>query len=200
MSAGFSIPNVSDVDPKKLSPLYGGKGNSNPDFIPTPGRRGRDDVSRLFFNTGAFWLLGFGTGGSYGFVEGLRTAVNPSFRIKVNSVLNSLYKRGSLLGNSLGIIGKYKLMLNLLNSKIFAAFVHSSCVAFADLGDLDGITGTTYMTPTVAGVITGSVFVASRGARAMALGGIIGGGASCFVWYGGSYAYNMMLGSKSRRF
>jgi hypothetical protein len=97
-SSRFVIPDVSNIDIKKL-------GRGTPDYIPTPSARGRDIFQRLFFNTGALFLLGFGGGGAYGSIEGFRTAANPSLRIRINGIINGMSKRGSKLGNSLGIIG-----------------------------------------------------------------------------------------------
>jgi len=96
----FTVPDVRGLELNKISrPISG------PDYIPTPSHRGRDIFQRLFFNTGGSFLFGFSSGGMYGCVEGLRTAVNPSLRIRLNSVINAMSKRGSKLGNALGIIG-----------------------------------------------------------------------------------------------
>lgn len=102
-SSGFKFPDVSNIDLKKLQP----KIQQGPDYIPTASKRGRDVITGLFFNTGALWLTGYSAGASYGCIEGIRNAVNPSIRIRMNSVLNSVTKRGSRLGNALGIIGKF---------------------------------------------------------------------------------------------
>lgn len=64
-------------------------------------------MGRLFFNTGVCWLGGFLGGGGFGFVEGWRGAANPNMKIRFNSVMNAMSRRGSIAGNSLGIIGEY---------------------------------------------------------------------------------------------
>lgn len=95
----FSLPDVSKIDLNKISPK-----NSEPDYIPFS-KGGRDFYGQASFNTGVFWLGGYVFGGAYGFVEGWRTAANPSFKIRFNSVMNAFNKRGSRAGNALGIIG-----------------------------------------------------------------------------------------------
>lgn len=95
----FVIPDVSNIDPKKLGSIGG------PEYIPY-NPRGRDIYGRLSFNTGVCWVGGFAVGGTAGLVEGWRSAVNPNWKVKFNSVLNGLSKQGSRLGNGLGIIGK----------------------------------------------------------------------------------------------
>ena len=50
-------------------------------------------------------LAGLTTGGSYGLVEGLRTSQGERRRIRINSVLNSMGRRGPGWGNSLGCVG-----------------------------------------------------------------------------------------------
>ena len=96
----FRMPDVSAIDVNKLLASAG------PDFIPTPGKRGRDAFTNIFFNTGGLWMAGFGFGGLYGSIEGFRQAANPSFRIRLNGIINGLSRRGSKIGNALGIIGE----------------------------------------------------------------------------------------------
>lgn len=96
---GFgAIPDVGNIDINKL----GRKGG--PDYIPY-NTKGRDSFGQVSFNTGLMWLGGFVAGGSYGLVEGWRTAASPNYKIRFNSIMNAFSKRGSYLGNSLGIIG-----------------------------------------------------------------------------------------------
>lgn len=105
----FTMPDISGIDADKLGygQRSGGRGgNKEPEYIMN-NAKGRDIGSRLFLNTGIFWLGGFGAGGLYGFAEGWRSAASPSLRIRVNSVLNGISKRGSALGNNLGVASKY---------------------------------------------------------------------------------------------
>jgi hypothetical protein len=98
-----SIPDVGNIDINKLykKPSQ----SSGPDYLPI-NNHGRDFYGRLTFNTGVLWLLGFTSGGLYGTVEGWRSAPNPAFKVRFNSVLNGIARRGSNLGSSLGVIGK----------------------------------------------------------------------------------------------
>lgn len=96
------LPPLPDFS--KMNNLYGKK-PSQPEYIPY-NKRGRDFYGRLSFNMGVLWLGGFTGGGLYGFVEGWRNAASPSYKIRFNSVMNAVSKRGALLGSSLGIVGK----------------------------------------------------------------------------------------------
>jgi hypothetical protein len=102
----YTIPDVGGIDPRKLG--YGSK-NADPDYIPY-NARGRDTMGRVFFNTGVLWLGGFGGGAAYGLVEGWRGAASPNLKIRVNSVMNAMSRRGSTIGNALGVIGKTFIM------------------------------------------------------------------------------------------
>lgn len=98
-SQSFQIPDVSQIKIKRNI-------QHEPDYIPSGGTRGRDALSMVFFNTGALWLVGFGAGGSFGTIEGFRNAANTSLRVRINSMINTMSKRGVRLGTSLGILGK----------------------------------------------------------------------------------------------
>lgn len=103
---GFEIPDVGNIDVKKLSPLYGAPaGKQGPDFITSQNKRGRDTYGQLVFNTGVTWLGAFTLAGIYGGIEGLRGAANPSFKVKMNSVMNGISRRGSVAGNAFGVVG-----------------------------------------------------------------------------------------------
>lgn len=101
------MPDVSGIDLGKLgggmnrSPSGGSR--KEPEYIMN-NAKGRDIGSKMFLNTGSFWLGGFAAGGLYGFAEGWRGAASPTLRIRVNSVLNGVSKRGSSLGNNLGVL------------------------------------------------------------------------------------------------
>ena len=102
----FYIPDVGRVDPRSIGSIYGMPAkNKEPEYIPY-NARGRDVTGRLFFNAGAFWLGGFSAGSLYGFQEGWRGAASPIARIRFNSVMNAMSRRGSTLGNALGVIGE----------------------------------------------------------------------------------------------
>jgi hypothetical protein len=102
--------NVPAMDLSALNSIYANPApvkniSSGPDFI-SHNARGRDFTARLSFNTGLFWIGGFASGGAYGFVEGWRTAASPNYKIRFNSVMNAISRRGSVLGSSLGILGR----------------------------------------------------------------------------------------------
>lgn len=104
---GFNF-NFDNIDLDKLSPVYGIGSQSSangPEYIQS-NPRGRDFYGRLSFNTGVLWLGGFSAGGVYGFAEGWRNAASPNYKIRFNSVMNSFSRRGTILGNNLGIVGE----------------------------------------------------------------------------------------------
>ena len=99
------MPDVGRIDPRSIGAMYGVPAkNKEPEYIPY-NVRGRDFSSRLFFHSGVFWLAGFSAGSAYGFQEGWRGAASPIYRIRFNSVMNAMSRRGSTLGNALGVIG-----------------------------------------------------------------------------------------------
>lgn len=97
-----------DLEEEKLTTVEGAQG-----LIPS--RNWSDD---LCYGTGAVYLLGLGIGGAYGLQEGLRNLPpNSSGRLKLNTVLNHITKRGPFLGNSAGVLA---LTYNLIDSSIDA--------------------------------------------------------------------------------
>lgn len=178
-----AFPDVGNIDLDKLGSVYGmpSKNSSGPEYIQS-NPRGRDFFGRLYFNTGVLWLGGFSAGGALGFAEGWRNASSPNYKIRFNSVMNAFSKRGTILGNNLGIIG----------------FLHTSSVYIADNLELDQLVGTTAVTPIFAGAITGSIYKAPRGPRAAALAGGIGAVLSTAYWFGGGWVYNVILGKSGR--
>lgn len=70
----------------------------------------------LSYGTGAMYLLGLGVGGTYGLAEGLRkTSDAMSPRLRLNTVLNAVTRRGPYVGNSCGTIA---IVYNIINSSI----------------------------------------------------------------------------------
>jgi len=78
-----------------------------------PSRGWSDD---LCYGTGTTYLSGLALGGAWGFREGStrKLAVSNS-RLRINSILNSVTRRGSFLGNSAGVLA---LIYNAINSSI----------------------------------------------------------------------------------
>ncbi|KAJ2003474.1 Mitochondrial import inner membrane translocase subunit tim23 [Coemansia thaxteri] len=77
-----------------------------------PSRGWSDD---LCYGTGTMYILGLTSGGAWGFIEGMRSQHGANFKLRLNSVLNSMTRRGPFVGNSLGILGMF---YNSINSMI----------------------------------------------------------------------------------
>lgn len=79
-------------------------------------------------------LIGLAIGGTWGFKEGMSRPLgnNPSFKLRLNSILNGCTRRGSFMGNSLGVLGELILHFPLLrlplmsNKAIFYNISNSS--------------------------------------------------------------------------
>lgn len=120
------IPDSSNIDLGALSPVFGVPNanrrspapvNAGPEYI-AYNTRGRDFYGRLSFNTGVFWIGGFTSGGLYGLVEGWKAAASPNYKIRFNSVMNALSRRGSVLGSTLGVIGKSHALFRILHNAL----------------------------------------------------------------------------------
>ncbi|RLV90424.1 Mitochondrial import inner membrane translocase subunit TIM23 [Spathaspora sp. JA1] len=97
-----------DLEDEKLNTVEGSQGV-------IPSRSWTDD---LCYGTGAVYLLGLGIGGAYGFQEGIKNIpANSPPKLKLNTVLNHITKRGPFLGNSAGVLA---LTYNLIDSTIDA--------------------------------------------------------------------------------
>lgn len=53
-------------------------------------------------------LIGLAFGGAWGLKEGLTRPLgnSPSMKLRINAILNGCTRRGSFMGNSLGVLGK----------------------------------------------------------------------------------------------
>ncbi|KAK4123449.1 Tim17-domain-containing protein [Parathielavia appendiculata] len=117
-----------------------------------PSRGFTDD---LCYGTGTTYLAGLTIGGAWGLQEGLRKSVGESPKLRLNSVLNSVTRRGPFLGNSAGVVA---ICYNCINSY---------------LGYLRGKNDAA--NTIVAGVLSGMLFKSTRGLRPMMIsGGIVG--------------------------
>lgn len=57
------------------------------------------------YGAGTMYVLGLGTGGASGLIEGLRTtSADMSPKLRTNAILNSITRRGPYLGNLLGCL------------------------------------------------------------------------------------------------
>lgn len=123
-----------------------------------PSRGFTDD---LCYGTGVTYLAGLTLGGAWGLQEGLRKSEGQAPKLRLNSVLNSVTRRGPFLGNSAGTIA---ITYNCINSLIGALRGKH------DAGN-----------SVAAGALSGMVFKSTRGLRPMLIsGGLVGGVAG--VW------------------
>ncbi|KAL8811726.1 MAG: hypothetical protein Q9223_002686 [Gallowayella weberi] len=125
-----------------------------------PSRGWSDDLQ---YGTGVTYLSALTLGGGYGMIEGLRrTPVSAPPKIRLNSVLNSITRRGPFLGNSAGIIA---MVYNGINSTIgYYRGKHDSANSV------------------VAGALSGMLFKSTRGLRPMMIsGGLVAGAAGAWA-------------------
>ncbi|KAK4137855.1 Tim17-domain-containing protein [Trichocladium antarcticum] len=116
-----------------------------------PSRGFTDD---LCYGTGTTYLAGLALGGAWGMQEGLRKSADQPPKLKLNSVLNSITRRGPFLGNSAGVVA---ICYNCINSYI---------------GYLRGQNDAA--NTIMAGALSGMLFKCTRGLRPMVIsGGIV---------------------------
>jgi import inner membrane translocase subunit TIM23 len=118
-----------------------------------PSRGWSDD---LCYGTGATYLTALTIGGAWGLAEGLnRLPSTAPPKLRLNSALNAITRRGPFLGNSAGVVA---MLYNGINSTIgYVRGKHDSVNSIA------------------AGTISGALFKSTRGLRPMMIsGGIVG--------------------------
>lgn len=116
-----------------------------------PSRGWSDD---LCYGTGVTYLTALTVGGAWGIQEGLRRSSGQPPKLRLNSVLNAVTRRGPFLGNSAGVIA---LVYNGFNS--FIGHMR---------GKHDSVNSI------VAGALSGMIFKSTRGVRPMMIsGGIV---------------------------
>lgn len=158
--SGVSVP-----DPTALHPLAG-LDQSSLDYLTLdesvlsdlpgahsglPSRGWSDD---LCYGTGITYVSALSLGGAWGLAEGLsKTPVSAPPKLRLNSVLNSITRRGPFLGNSAGVVA---LIYNLMNSTIG----HYR-------GKHDAVNSV------LAGALSGMLFKSTRGVRPMMISGAI---------------------------
>lgn len=129
-----------DLEDELLTQLEGAQG-----IIPLRGWT--DD---LCYGTGAVYLMGLGVGGAYGFQEGLRNIPEGApAKLRLNTVLNHVTKRGPFLGNSAGVLALVYNLVDLILDLVRGKH---------DSANLIG-----------AGVILGALFKSSAGLRPMGI-------------------------------
>ncbi|KAK3375056.1 Tim17/Tim22/Tim23/Pmp24 family-domain-containing protein [Podospora didyma] len=116
-----------------------------------PSRGFTDD---LCYGTGVTYLSALTLGGAWGLQEGLRRSAGQPPKLRLNSVLNAVTRRGPFLGNSAGVVA---ICYNCVNSYI--GYVRGKHDAANTI---------------VAGGISGMLFKSTRGIRPMLIsGGIV---------------------------
>jgi import inner membrane translocase subunit TIM23 len=116
-----------------------------------PSRGWSDD---LCYGTGVTYLTALTVGGAWGLQEGLRRSHNQPPKLRLNSVLNAVTRRGPFLGNSAGVI----------------AMVYNGFNSF--IGHMRGKHDSA--NSIVAGALSGMLFKSTRGIRPMMIsGGIV---------------------------
>ncbi|KAI1460733.1 Tim17-domain-containing protein [Annulohypoxylon moriforme] len=116
-----------------------------------PSRGFSDD---LCYGTGITYLTALSLGGAWGLQEGLRRSAGQPPKLRLNSVLNAVTRRGPFLGNSAGVVA---ITYNCFNSGIgYIRGKHDSANTVA------------------AGGLSGMLFKSTRGLRPMLIsGGIV---------------------------
>ncbi|KAI1857600.1 uncharacterized protein JN550_013112 [Neoarthrinium moseri] len=113
-----------------------------------PSRGFSDD---LCYGTGITYLTALTLGGAWGLQEGLRRSANQPPKLRLNSVLNAVTRRGPFLGNSAGVVA---ICYNLFNSGI--GYARGKHDAFNTI---------------LAGGLSGMLFKSTRGLRPMMVSG-----------------------------
>ncbi|EQL01277.1 hypothetical protein G6O67_008812 [Ophiocordyceps sinensis] len=117
-----------------------------------PSRGFTDD---LCYGTGITYLAALSMGGAWGLQEGLRRSDGQPPKLRLNSVLNAVTRRGPFLGNSAGVIA---ITYNCINSLIgHVRGQHDSANSI------------------LAGFLSGAVFKSTRGFRPMVISGALVG-------------------------
>ncbi len=117
-----------------------------------PSRGFSDD---LCYGTGVTYLTALSIGGAWGLQEGLRRSVGQPPKLRLNSTLNAITRRGPFLGNSAGVVA---ITYNCFNSAI---------------GSLRGKHDAA--NTILAGILSGMVFKSTRGVRQMMISGTVVG-------------------------
>ncbi|CAO3591481.1 unnamed protein product [Absidia cylindrospora] len=140
------------VEDPNQSASYGGGGATL-----TPSRGWTDD---LCYGTGTAYLAGLTLGGAFGLAEGLKksSTTSPNMKVRLNTTLNTITRRGPGLGNSVGVI----------------AMMYNGTTAM-----IDASRGTHDIFNSIAGgAVSGAIFKCTAGPRVMAMSSGICAGAA----------------------
>jgi import inner membrane translocase subunit TIM23 len=94
---------------------------------------------------------GLAVGGMWGLKEGLGRPLgdNPSMKLRINAILNGCTRRGSFMGNSLGVLGEI-IPSSSLTAAIFYNIVNSSLDSYRGRHDI--------INAMTAGAVSGAIF------------------------------------------
>eukprot|EP00123_Amoebidium_parasiticum_P003322 comp14619_c0_seq1/m.10911 comp14619_c0_seq1/g.10911 ORF comp14619_c0_seq1/g.10911 comp14619_c0_seq1/m.10911 type:complete len:202 (-) comp14619_c0_seq1:546-1151(-) len=112
---------------------------------------------KVFYGTGAAYMIGSAAGGVWGVAEGLKNPEAITRRLKINSVLNSVTRRGPFVGNFAGVLA------------LMYTVIDGSLVWLRDGQD-------DYVNSVSAAALTGVLFKTTGGVRAMGMAGVLGVG------------------------
>ena len=147
------------VNPAMVGPLFGVPSQiKGPEYLEY-NITGRSWAERMFYNTGSLYLMGVIAGGSFGFVEGFRTAPSTKFNIRLNSILNKCGRYGSRLGNALGSV----------------AFLYSLIEGTGEYLRVEKhVGGMDWVNPMASAALTGMIYKSTQGPKTMAVAGGLG--------------------------
>ena len=157
----------ANVDPN----LFARRAQKAPDYLDY-NIKGREWTSNAFYNTGVMYLAGILAGGTYGFVEGFRSAPSSKPRIVVNSILNKSGRFGSRLGNAMAVV----------------AITYSTIELGVEYSELVPQSAANLATPVVCASLTGLFYKSSKGPRTMIVAGGMGAAAAL-----AGYAYRRVV-------
>mmetsp|Transcript_33696 Transcript_33696/g.132604 ORF Transcript_33696/g.132604 Transcript_33696/m.132604 type:complete len:253 (-) Transcript_33696:128-886(-) len=101
--------NLDFIAPGTVAPalgVYGGR-DKNVDYLFADeflDYRKKTWGQQMMYWAGTSWVLGGAFGGLQGVVEGLKQSSGKSMKLRINSLLNSVGKRGLLIANTAGVI------------------------------------------------------------------------------------------------
>ncbi|CAG8593148.1 11066_t:CDS:2 [Paraglomus occultum] len=112
----------------------------------------RGVLDDLCYGTGTTYLAGLSFGGLWGLVEGTR-GPNSNFKLRINTVLNAVTRRGPFIGNSCGVLA---MGYNGINGMITTI-----------RGRHDAVNNI------AAGALVGAIFKSTAGIRAMSVASVV---------------------------
>jgi len=173
------------VNPALVGPLFGVPSQvQGPEYLEY-NISGRSWAQRMFYNTGTLYILGIVAGGSFGFVEGFRSAPSTKFNIRLNSILNKCGRRGSRLGNALGSV----------------AFLYSLVEGAGEQMRLERYSGgMEWVNPVFSAAFAGMVYKSTQGPKTIAVAGGLGASVAAVAYVSKSFFPDRPGSSKSLLF